>query len=150
MHPLKTLLLAVLGNLAPILPLMLILRVRFVQALAARVLDRARKKAAAVGNANSRAVALALFVGVPLPGTGAWTGSLVAFVLGMPFGQSFAALAAGVVMAASIMTVLCALGKVGALVAGTLLVGMGVSSVFRGGVGASEDEGKTEEAVEGS
>lgn len=142
-------LLAILGNLVPIIPLMLVLRIRFVQALAARLLDRARKKAASVGNANSRAVALALFVGVPLPGTGAWTGSLIAFVLGMPFGQSFAALAAGVVMAACIMTVLCAMGKVGAMVAGTLLVGMGVSSLMRG-TPATEGEEKSENVAEGS
>ena len=41
-----------------------------------------------VGEAGSnRALLLAAFVGVPLPGTGAWTGATVAFLVGMPFQQ---------------------------------------------------------------
>lgn len=47
---------------------------------------------------------LVLFVGIPLPGTGAWTGSLVASLLHMPFRKSMAACVIGVLMAAVIMT----------------------------------------------
>ena len=46
---------------------------------------------------------LILFVGVPLPGTGAWTGSLIASVLGMDKKKSFIAITIGVVMASIIM-----------------------------------------------
>ena len=41
-------------------------------------------------------LALALFVAVPLPGTGAWTGTLVAWILGLERWKSFLAIALGV------------------------------------------------------
>ena len=47
---------------------------------------------------------LVLFVGIPLPVTGAWTGSLVASLLHMPFRKSFTACVIGVLLAAAIMT----------------------------------------------
>ena len=46
---------------------------------------------------------LVLFVGIPLPGTGAWTGSLIASVLEMDRKKSFLAIILGVVMASIIM-----------------------------------------------
>lgn len=49
---------------------------------------------------------LLLFVGIPLPGTGAWTGALIASLLGVKLKKSFPAIALGVLMAACIMTVL--------------------------------------------
>lgn len=49
---------------------------------------------------------LALFVGIPLPGTGAWTGALVAALLRMRFRKAFAAILTGIVMATIIMSVL--------------------------------------------
>ena len=48
-------------------------------------------------------VALFLFVGIPLPGTGAWTGSLAASILDMDFKKSVAAVMSGVVLAGIIM-----------------------------------------------
>lgn len=48
-------------------------------------------------------IGLAIFVGIPLPMTGAWTGSVAAFVFGLPFSKSWAAIFAGVVMAATII-----------------------------------------------
>lgn len=48
---------------------------------------------------------LVLFVGIPLPGTGAWTGSLVAALLHMPLKRSFFACVLGVILAACIMTI---------------------------------------------
>ena len=49
---------------------------------------------------------LVIFVGIPLPGTGAWTGSLVAALLHLPRKKAFLACTLGVLMAAAIMTVL--------------------------------------------
>ena len=49
---------------------------------------------------------LVLFVGIPLPGTGAWTGSLIAALLGIRFRKSFPAICLGLVLATLIMTVL--------------------------------------------
>ena len=47
--------------------------------------------------------ALFLFVGIPLPGTGAWTGTLAASILDMDFKKSVIAVMAGVVLAGIIM-----------------------------------------------
>ncbi len=46
--------------------------------------------------------AVTLFVAVPLPITGAWTGSLVAAVFGMPFWKAVGCLAMGVLIASAI------------------------------------------------
>lgn len=46
---------------------------------------------------------LVLFVGIPIPGTGAWTGSLIASVLEMDRKKSFIAILIGVFMASIIM-----------------------------------------------
>ena len=48
-------------------------------------------------------VGLMLFVGVPLPGTGAWTGSLIAALLHVPMKKSVPAILLGLVMATIIM-----------------------------------------------
>lgn len=47
-----------------------------------------------------------LFVGIPLPGTGAWTGSLIAACLEMDKKKTFLAVLAGIIMASIIMMVL--------------------------------------------
>lgn len=49
---------------------------------------------------------LVAFVGIPLPGTGAWTGSLIAALLGIRFRKAFPAIVLGLVIATFIMTVL--------------------------------------------
>jgi uncharacterized membrane protein len=55
--------------------------------------------------------ALAMFVAIPLPVTGAWTGTLGAFVFGLPRKKSFFAILAGVCVSAAIVTVLTLGGK---------------------------------------
>lgn len=49
---------------------------------------------------------LVLFVGIPLPGTGAWTGALVAALLQMKFKKAFLAILLGIAIATIIMSVL--------------------------------------------
>ena len=49
---------------------------------------------------------LVIFVGIPLPGTGAWTGALIASVLNMEKKKTFFAVLAGIVMASIIMMLL--------------------------------------------
>ena len=58
---------------------------------------------------------LVLFVGIPLPGTGAWTGSLIASLLGMKFKKAFPAVLLGIVMATVIMSIV-SYGLMGALI----------------------------------
>ena len=55
-------------------------------------------------------LALMLFVGIPLPGTGAWTGALGASFLNMGFRSTVASVSLGVIMAGIIMGTISALG----------------------------------------
>lgn len=59
--------------------------------MAKPLLDRANKKLANLPSGQSRTLALALFVGIPAPGTGAWTGAIIAYLLDMPFGEAMGA-----------------------------------------------------------
>lgn len=62
-------------------------------------------------------VALLLFVGIPLPGTGAWTGTLAASLLDMDFKSSVVAVLLGVILAGVIMGLVSAgvFGAIGAM-----------------------------------
>jgi len=66
-------------------------------------------------------IGLAVFVAIPLPITGAWTGTVAACLLGMRFRDAFPAIIAGVIGAGIIMTVFCLLEWTGAIIAGVLL-----------------------------
>ena len=59
-------------------------------------------------------IALLLFVGIPLPGTGAWTGTLAASLLDMDFKKSMLYIFGGMLLAAAIMLV-ASLGVFGAI-----------------------------------
>lgn len=63
-------------------------------------------------------IALMLFVGIPLPGTGAWTGTLAASFLDMDFKKSIIAVMCGVLIAGVIMG------------AASLAVSMGAGGIF--------------------
>ncbi|MGB2853094.1 MAG: small multi-drug export protein, partial [Dehalococcoidia bacterium] len=83
-------------------------------------------------------IGLMLFVSIPLPVTGAWTGSMVAFLLGLRFRDALLSISLGVLLSGVIVTVLCLLGWIGAVIAG---VGLGALIVIglwpRHGKGAS-------------
>ncbi len=57
-------------------------------------------------------LALAIFVGIPLPITGAWTGTLIAWLLDLNRKKSFIAIASGVIIAGVLVT-LATLGGLG-------------------------------------
>ncbi|MCR4897213.1 MAG: small multi-drug export protein [Lachnospiraceae bacterium] len=59
-------------------------------------------------------VALMLFVGIPLPGTGAWTGTLAASLLDMKFKDSVLAVVCGVALAGAIIGLCCTVLGLGA------------------------------------
>ena len=54
---------------------------------------------------NSEFIGLMLFVGIPLPGTGGWTGSLIAALLDMDFKKSLIAEIIGILIATVIMSI---------------------------------------------
>lgn len=67
--------------------------------------ERAGKKLTAKAGRGGLFVALMLFVGIPIPGTGAWTGALAASFLDMGIKSTAAAVSLGVVIAGVIMGV---------------------------------------------
>jgi uncharacterized membrane protein len=74
---------------------------------------------------------LMLFVAVPLPITGAWTGSIIAFILGMRFTYALLSILCGVIIAGAIVTSLCLLGWIGAIIAGVVLSALAVFGWWR-------------------
>lgn len=117
MEPVEALVFAVLGNMLPV-PFILrflepvsshLRRTRPMRALIEWVLARGEKKSGSVRRYGL--VGLALFVAVPLPGTGAWTGAVIASLLGYRFWPAFWALLGGTVGAGIIVTTLVLMGK---------------------------------------
>ena len=55
-------------------------------------------------------IGLAVFVGIPLPITGAWTGSVLAYLMGIEYKRALLATFLGVIIAATIVTIFCVVG----------------------------------------
>jgi uncharacterized membrane protein len=111
--------LAVLGNLLPVPVILYALepvsdwmrrRSKLADAFFERMFERTRTKHTWRFE-RFRDFALVTLVAIPLPVTGAWTGSLCAFLFGVPPRRAFPRIAAGVVVAAVIVTVLVATGR---------------------------------------
>ena len=103
---------AIIGNLIPIPFITVFIRKIFkwmqtksekLAALVKRLEDKADRKKDKV--LKYEFWGLMFFVAIPLPGTGAWTGALIAAMLDMQLKRAFPAIAAGVVIAAVIVTV---------------------------------------------
>merc|ERR1712238_251019 len=118
----------VVGNMIPIVPLLFILKNDSLKKLMSPILKRAEKKAAGlgVGSLEKQWVSLAAFVGIPLPGTGAWTGAMGAFLLGMPTAVAVSSIFTGVVSEGVIMSAITLAGKKGGLAA------LAVLAIFTG------------------
>ena len=110
------LLLAVIGNLIPV-PFLLLFLDTFSKILSKigifkRVLhwlfERTRRRGKVVERYGR--IGLVLFVAIPLPITGAWTGSLVAVLLGLKFKYAFLSIFIGVLIAGVIVTCATLLG----------------------------------------
>ena len=74
-----------------------------------RFVERAREKLRG-GVEKWGALGVALFVGIPLPVTGAWTGTIGAWVLGLPRRKTLLAVILGVIIAGAIVTAVMLLG----------------------------------------
>lgn len=114
--PFKAFWLAVAGNLLPVIPLLLLLQPvsNFLRKLP--VLDkffewlfaRTRRKSHLIE--KYEALGLILFVAIPLPMTGMWTGAVAASLFKIPIKYSLPAIIAGVFIAGGIVSVLCMTG----------------------------------------
>ncbi|PIR76470.1 MAG: ligand-binding protein SH3 [Candidatus Magasanikbacteria bacterium CG10_big_fil_rev_8_21_14_0_10_42_10] len=104
---------AVFGNLVPSFFLLLLLprlhewiiRQKCIGPLFKKKLEDAERYFSG-NHAKYGAIALVVFVGIPLPMTGAWTGSLASFIFKIPFKKSFPLITLGVGLAATIVTLL--------------------------------------------
>ncbi len=103
---------SVIGNLVPVVFMLWLLEgvsgflsrhflffKRFFEWLFRRTKDRHEQKFE-----KWKSLALVLLVAIPLPFTGAWTGSLAAFVFGIPAKRAFPLIALGVMIAGLIVT----------------------------------------------
>ena len=103
---------AIIGNLVPVPFIIIFIRKIFVwirkksprlDHFVGRLEERARKKSGVVE--KYAFLGLFILVAIPLPGTGAWTGALVAAMLEMRLKHAFPAIALGVVAAGIIVSV---------------------------------------------
>ena len=104
--------LSLAGNLL-IVPLIVLLfnkilfvmrKIRITAGIADKLEKRAERNTAKIENVMF--VGLMLFVAIPLPGTGAWTASMIAGLMKLPLKKAIPPIALGVVIAAAIVTVL--------------------------------------------
>jgi len=114
MNPILSYILCIIGNIIPI-PFILLLmnkilnkcrnsKVKFFNKIAKWLDKKVEKNKSKIEKFGY--FGLVLFVGIPLPGTGAWTGCLVASVLEMDKKKSFIAALIGVFIASIIMMIL--------------------------------------------
>jgi len=111
MGPFDAFFFSVIGNLLPVIPLLLFLepvsnylrRYSIFDTFFTWLFSKTRRK-----NAESfekyGLLALTIFVAIPLPVTGAWSGCAAAFVFGVKFRHALPAIAAGVMIAGIIVT----------------------------------------------
>ena len=128
---------AVTGNMLPIPFILLLLGpvskflMRF--SLGKRFFDwlfaRTRKKSASIE--KYEALGLTLFVAIPLPVTGGWTGAMAAFLMGIPFWKSMLYILMGVMIAGVIMTILALLGWIGVFIAVAVLLALATGAVLK-------------------
>ena len=87
------------------------MRIKWYRVVVGRVLNRLHRKVVKIGDDMDRwgYFALMFFVAIPLPGTGVWTGTMVAWAMGLDRWRSFAAIAAGTVIA-GLLVLLISLG----------------------------------------
>ncbi|XP_011086406.1 uncharacterized protein LOC105168151 [Sesamum indicum] len=141
LKPVTLTVLSILGNMVPVPFIILYLKkvATFLTGknqAASRFLDmlfeRAKQKAGPVK--EFQWLGLMLFVAVPFPGTGAWTGAFIASILDMPFWPAVSANFFGVILAGLLVNLLVNLGLKYAVVTGTVLFIISTSmwSILRG------------------
>ena len=136
MNPCLVYVLAVAGNMLPVPLILLLLRpaseflmqFRLCKWFFEWLFARARRKSADIE--KYEILGLAIFVAIPLPATGGWTGAVAAFIMGMSFQHAMLSILLGVMIAGGIMTVLSLMGWVGAIIAAVALLGVGVSGMW--------------------
>ena len=121
-NPYVAIVLCTLGNLVPVPFIYFFARKflywgaskRFIGKICSFVIRKGEKASQKLGAKGSRwgfFIALMLFVGIPIPGTGAWTGVLGASFLNAGFKDTVISVSLGVIIAAVIMTIVYSTGS---------------------------------------
>lgn len=113
-----TYIVAIIGNMLPVPIIYLFARKvlvwgsdkRFIGRFFSWMLRKGERAGARINGKKGTFIGLLLFVGIPLPGTGAWTGTLAASILDLKFKDSVLAAMGGVLLAGIIMISLTLLG----------------------------------------
>lgn len=133
----QALLLAIIGNLLPVPIILLFLnaiskwlsKIGFFRRFFHWLFEHTSRRGKIVERYER--IGLILFVAIPLPVTGAWTGSLLAVLFGLKFRHAFLSILIGVCIAGIIVTCLSLLGWTGALIAGIVLSILVISGLWR-------------------
>ncbi|MBM3143329.1 MAG: small multi-drug export protein [Chloroflexi bacterium] len=133
----QALCLAIIGNLIPVPFLLLffqalvkcIRRARLGEKLVNPLVRHTERHTAAIEKYER--IGLMVFVAIPLPWTGAWTGAMAASLLGMKFRRAFFSIMAGVIISGAIVTTLFQVGWVGAVIAGLGLCGLAIMGLWK-------------------
>ena len=128
--------LAVLGNMIPVIPILLFLgpvskflmRFKPGEVFFNWLFARTRRKSTVIEKYET--LGLILFVAIPLPVTGAWTGCAAAFLFGFGLARAVVCILLGVMISGTIMTILSVMGWLGAIIAGTVLFFLIIISVL--------------------
>ena len=129
--------LAIIGNLLPVPVILLFLdaisrclsKVGFFNRFLHWLFEHTRKRGRIIERYER--IGLALFVAIPLPVTGAWTGSLAAVLFGLKFKHAILSIFIGVFIAGIIVTCLSLLGWAGAVIAGVALCALAISGLWK-------------------
>lgn len=113
LHPLMVYVLSYIFSTLPTVPILYLLgwaeerlihRIGFLERLYRWSIERVRGRVERIRRSKYIYLALLLYVAIPLPFTGVWTGSLIAYILGLDKIKSIASIALGNIIASSMVT----------------------------------------------
>ncbi len=130
-------LIALIGNILPVPFLLLLLtpvsralsRVKVFERIFGKLFEHAGKRGKVIE--KYELIGLTLFVAIPLPITGAWTGSIVAVLFRLKFAHALVSILIGIIISGAIVTALSLLGWIGAAIAGVGLNALAIFSLWK-------------------
>ncbi|MFH1288717.1 MAG: small multi-drug export protein [bacterium] len=136
MYWLKAFILSVVGNIIAVIPILLLLgpvskylmRYPFFNRFFTWLFEHTRKKSDIIEKYET--LGLMIFVAIPLPISGAWSGGVAAFLFGIRFWYAFIAISLGIFIAGVIVLALIKLSYWGAVIVAVVLIGTVVAGLY--------------------
>lgn len=118
-HPVLTYFLAISGNFVPVIPILTLLepvdrhlrKIKLIDTVLTWLFKRTESRSKMVR--RYKALGLILFVAIPAPMTGAWTGSVAAYLFKIPLRTAIPCIILGISIAGVVVSILSFLGKMG-------------------------------------